>query len=55
MNVATIVFLLAVVVDMGIDGGETGIWTVAAIPVIALVLALGWRAAARRRMAEPQP
>ena len=54
VNVITIVFLLAVVVDMGIDGGATGAWTVAAIPIIALVLAVGWRAA-RRRVAAAGP
>lgn len=43
VNVATIAFLVLVIVDMGVDGGGIGAWTDAAIPVIALVLAVGWR------------
>jgi len=42
VNVVTIAFLLAVVGDMGVDGGTTGAWTVGAIPIIALVLLAGW-------------
>jgi L-asparagine permease len=49
VNVLTIAFLVAVVVDMGVDGGTTGAWTIAAIPVIAAILAAGW-ILSRRRM-----
>ena len=42
VNVLTIAFLLAVVGDMGVDGGTTGAWTVGAIPIIAAVLLAGW-------------
>jgi L-asparagine permease len=38
VNVLTIAFLAAVVADMGVDGGTTGAWTIAALPVIAAVL-----------------
>jgi L-asparagine permease len=48
VNIATIVFLVAVVVDMGVDGGSIGAWTDAAVPVIALALAVGWRVARSR-------
>jgi L-asparagine permease len=51
VNVLTIVFLIAVIADMGIDGGSTGAWTAAAIPVITLLLAVGWRLARRRAAA----
>ena len=49
VNVLTIAFLAAVVVDMGVDGGTTGAWTIAALPVIAAVLAIGWAGSRRRR------
>ena len=42
VNVLTIAFLAAVIADMGVDGGTTGAWTVAAIPLIAALLATGW-------------
>lgn len=48
VNVATVLFLVAVVVDMGVQGGDTGRWTVAAIPVIAAVLLTGWVLSRRR-------
>lgn len=52
INLLTIAFLAAVVVEMAVDGGTTGAWTVASIPLIALALGFGWfmlrrRAAAR--------
>jgi len=49
VNLVTVAFLAAAVVDMGVDGGKTGQWTVAAIPLIAAVLGLGW-VISRRRM-----
>jgi L-asparagine permease len=49
INVLTIAFLVAVIADMGVDGGTTGAWTVAAIPIIAAVLIVGW-VVSRRRM-----
>jgi L-asparagine permease len=48
INLLTIAFLVAVVVDMGVDGGSTGAWTVAAIPIIAAVLLAGWVLSRRR-------
>jgi len=48
VNVLTIAFLAAVVADMGVDGGSTGRWTVAAIPLIAAVLGAGWVLSRRR-------
>jgi len=48
VNVVTIAFLLAVVGDMGVDGGTTGAWTVGAIPIIAVVLLAGWVVSRRR-------
>ena len=48
VNVATIAFLVVVILDMGLDGGSIGAWTDAAIPVIAIVLAVGWRMARSR-------
>ncbi|MBR7826892.1 amino acid permease [Actinospica sp. MGRD01-02] len=48
VNAATVLFLLAIVVDMGAQGGATGRWTVAAIPVIAAVLLTGWVLSRRR-------
>lgn len=55
INVLTVAFLGYVVVEMGVYGGTTGRWTIAAIPVIALALALGWRAARRRVLSGPPP
>jgi L-asparagine permease len=54
VNLVTIVFLGYVVVEMAVAGGTTGRWTVAAIPVIAAALAVGWRAARRRVHAPPE-
>ncbi|HWG25394.1 amino acid permease [Actinospica sp.] len=48
VNLLTIAFLVAVVADMGVDGGTIGAWTVGAIPVIAAVLGLGWVLSRRR-------
>ena len=48
VNILTIGFLVSVVVDMGLNGGSTGVWTAAGIPVIAAVLAVGWRVARSR-------
>jgi L-asparagine permease len=53
INILTIAFLVAVVADMGIDGGTTGAWTVAALPIIAAVLAVGWVLSRRRLRQEP--
>ena len=48
VNIVTVTFLVAVVTDMGIEGGSTGRWTVAAIPLIAAVLWTGWVLSRRR-------
>jgi L-asparagine permease len=53
INLLTIAFLVAVIVDMGVDGGTTGAWTVAAIPIIAAVLLTGW-VLSRRRLRQAQ-
>ena len=53
VNVLTIVFLVAIVVDMGVDGGTTGAWTIAAIPIIAAVLLVGWVLSRRRLRGAP--
>jgi L-asparagine permease len=49
VNLVTVAFLVAVIVDMGVDGGTIGHWTIAAIPLIAVALGLGW-VLSRRRM-----
>jgi L-asparagine permease len=51
VNLVTVAFLAAVVVDMGVDGGNIGRWTVGAIPLIAAGLGLGWWLS-RRRLAD---
>lgn len=48
VNLVTIAFLLVVVIEMAVNGGSTGAWTVAAIPALAAGLAVGWFAARRR-------
>ena len=51
----TIAFLAAVIADMGVDGGTTGAWTVASIPLIAAVLATGWVLSRNRQPRDDQP
>lgn len=51
VNLLTVAFLGYVVVEMGVSGGSTGRWTVAAIPLIAAALVLGWYATRRRVLA----
>ena len=46
-ELATLAFLLFVIVEMGVNGGTVGRWTVMLIPPIAAALAVGWRRAAR--------
>ena len=51
INLLTVAFLIGVVVEMAVDGGTTGEWTVASIPLIGLGLGLGWVALKRRAAA----
>ncbi len=43
-ELATLAFLLFVIVEMGLNGGSVGRWTVALIVPIVLGLVVGWRA-----------
>lgn len=55
VNLVTVAFLIAVVVDMGVDGGATGAWTVGAIPLLAAGLGAGWLLIRRRRAVDGAP
>ena len=54
-ELATLAFLLFVVIEMGVDGGTVGRWTVSLIPPIAGALALGWFLQRRREPEPPMP
>lgn len=48
IEIVTIAFLVFVVVEMGVQGGNVGRWTVALILPIAAALTIGWYAIRRR-------
>lgn len=48
-ELATLAFLAFILVDMGLNGGSVGRWTILLTIPIAAALALGWRATAPRR------
>ena len=50
-ELATLIFLLFVIVEMGVDGGTIGRWTVALIVPIVAALVFGWKARGRRERA----
>lgn len=50
-ELATLGFLLFVIVEMGVSGGTVGRWTVAFIAPITAGLVLGWRAVRKRQAA----
>ncbi|MFC5908342.1 amino acid permease [Streptacidiphilus monticola] len=47
-ELATLAFLLFVLVEMGVNGGDVGRWTVLLIVPIAAALTVGWRLSRRR-------